>query len=131
MPANSKAAQVTELLKDTSRPVDSGQLLNDLMERWGGTATFARDVMGEFQGAKQNSLVRQKILEMIQKLVVTNTVHQVTRIERPEDLDTEEIDAKLQELISRVVGHVEAHDDPQIKTVSETWEEEDAPPNFS
>lgn len=124
-----KHEQVSGLLKDTRRGVDSGQLLNDLMERWGGTATFARDVFGEFSKAKENGMVRQKILEMIQKLVVTNTVHQVTRIERPEDLDTEDIEMRLQALISRVVNHVEARDGDHIKpkTIEENWQEEPPP----
>lgn len=129
---SAKSAQVTELLKDTEHAVDSGQLLKDLMARWGGTATFARDVIGEFQGAKKNSLVRQKLMEMITKLVVTNTVHQITKVERPEDLETDEIEERLQQMIARVLAHVEHKDVAQKspRTISEVWEEEESPPDF-
>ncbi len=122
--ANTKESQVAGLLKNPATAVDSGQLLKDILERWGGTEKFARDVIGEFQGAKQNSLVRQKLMEMITKLVVTNTVHQITRTERPEDLETDEIEERLQALIRRVVNHVESKDAIPIK-VSEPWAEEE------
>jgi hypothetical protein len=127
--ADTTANKVTDLLKDTYRAVDSGQLLKDLLERWGGTQQFARDVVGEFNASKKNGMVRQKLMEMITKLVVTNTVHQITKSERPEDLDTEEIEARLQALIGRVVNHVEVKEDaPQKRTVIDPRQEEDDSP---
>ena len=86
-------------------------------------------MIGEFNGAKKNSLVRQKLMEMITKLVVTNTVHQITRTESPEDLETDEIEERLQALIARVVGHVECKD-AKTTHVSEPWEQEEPPPDF-
>jgi hypothetical protein len=125
---NATEQKVAAQLKDTYRAVDSGQLLKDLMDRWGGTERFARDLVGEYREAKQGSLVRQKVLEMVQKLVVTNTVHQINQAERPEDLDTADIDARLQSLIARVVGRVEANEHAQPTESSPPWNIEEEPP---
>jgi hypothetical protein len=128
MPAREpKDNAVAELLKGTTPALDSGQLLRDIIARWGGIERFARDLVGEFTAAKKGSFTRQKMLEMIQKLVVTNTVHQVTKIERPEDLETEDIDRKILEYTRRAVNHVEATDEAPKRYIEPLEENEPAP----
>jgi hypothetical protein len=125
--------QVSDALAGKKTGVDSSKLLNDLMERWGGTEKFAKDVAFEFDKAMPGSLQRQKILEMVQKLVVTNSIHAFNPPERPEDLEDDEIQERLDYYIARVAAVVAAKNDDGAKrgtfTPPEEGEEE-PPPDF-
>ena len=84
---------------------DSNELLVQIMERWGGPAEFARSLFVEFEAAKPGSLIRQNILEMIQKLVVNNTNHNHTKTVNPTDLDDEDIQRELDAMLARATEH--------------------------
>jgi hypothetical protein len=132
---NTAAKKVSDLLAGKRRgKVDSSKLLNDLMERWGGTERFAQDVVGEFGAAKEGTFTRQKILEMVQKLIVTNSVHNLSPPERPEDLEDDEIQERLDHYIARVAAGVAAKQDadsaPRSTFVPPEEREEDPPPDF-
>ncbi len=94
---------IRELLGVKSQAADANQLLIGIMERWGGVRAFAEALHTEFCHARPGSLIRQNILEMIQKLVVNNTNHGVTKVDKPSDLEDEDIEFTLIEMTSRAV----------------------------
>ena len=100
--ADNKAKDgIKDLLSARRLGHDANQLLVDIMTRWGGTRAFADALFEEFQAANPGSLIRQNLLEMIQKLVVNNTNHNITRIVNPTDLDDEEIEGELNAMIAK------------------------------
>lgn len=52
---------------------DTGALLSAIMESWGGQEKFASDVYVVFGAAEKGSMVRQRILDMICRLIIINT----------------------------------------------------------
>src|SRR5262245_64640005 len=102
-----RAARVKELLAQRRIAHDANQLLIDVMDRWGGTRQFADALYSEFMAANPGSLIRQNILEMIQKLVVNNTNHQHTRVEDVTVFDDDEIQRRIDSSVARVVGFVD------------------------
>lgn len=107
---------------------DSNELLVQVMEKWGGPAEFARSMWVEFEAAKPGSLIRQNILEMIQKLVVNNTNHNITKIVNPADLDDEDIDRELDSMLARAAEHANAKATPGPKTSQPApWEVDSLP----
>jgi hypothetical protein len=102
---------------------DSNELLVQIMETWGGPAEFARNMWVEFEAAKPGSLIRQNILEMIQKLVVNNTNHNITQVVDPADLDDEDIDRELDSMLARAKEHAVAAATPEPTTSEQpAWE---------
>ncbi len=88
--------------------IDSASLLNDLIDVWGGTRQFASDLYTEFRGAQKGSVVRQRILEMLQRLVIVNTQTELSRSSNPEDLD----EADLDKMISRYLVKLQENQPP-------------------
>lgn len=83
---------------------DSETLLNDVIEVWGGTRRLAQDMFSEFQGSKSGGMTRQRILEMIQRLIITNTTHEIGKTVRPADLSDEELEAMAMKYVKKVGG---------------------------
>jgi hypothetical protein len=79
--------------------VDSGQLAKDLIEVWGGPRKLAEDIHREFMDGTRQS--RQRILEMIQRLIVTNTTHAVVQSESPADMDQGDLEREALELMRK------------------------------
>jgi hypothetical protein len=95
-------------LAERKANADSEALLADMIEVWGGTRQLALDLYAEFQGAAKGGMTRQRILEMIQRLIVTNTTHEIGRTIRPSDLTDDE----LEDLAMGYVRKVTAKDGP-------------------
>lgn len=89
-------------LAERKPSADSEALLTDLIEVWGGTRQLALDLHTEFQGAAAGGMTRQRILEMIQRLVVTNTTHKIGQTFAPSDMT----DGELEALAMKYVGKV-------------------------
>ena len=53
--------------------LDSAQLAKDIIEVFGGPRRLAEYMYEEFTNAKCNQQTRQRYLEMIQRLIITNT----------------------------------------------------------
>jgi Glu-tRNA(Gln) amidotransferase subunit E-like FAD-binding protein len=119
--------KIRELLSARRLGHDANQLLVDIMERWGGTKKFADDLFTEFQAAKAGSLIRQNLLEMIQKLIVNNTNHNITKIVDPSDLDDEEIESEMRELLRRAKDWVDEREEPVPPTHTPAWAVEEPP----
>jgi hypothetical protein len=81
---------------------DSEELLNALIEVWGGTKRLATDLYAEFKEAPSGGMVRQRILEMIQRLIITNTTHEIGRTKAPSDMSDEELAELALAYIKRV-----------------------------
>jgi len=94
--------QVRRLIADPESSVDTDGLLRDLIDIWGGTHRLAQDFMLEFKAAAPGSLTRQRILEMMQRLIITNTAGQAGRRGRPEDLDDLDLDRVIREHVEKV-----------------------------
>lgn len=81
---------------------DSEALLIDLVEIWGGTRALAKDLHTEFKGANPGSMCRQKILDMVHRLIINNTNHQIGVSLVPSDMTAEELEAAAFEYVKRV-----------------------------
>lgn len=117
--------KVKELLQYRRIAHDANQLLLDVMERWGGTSRFADALYREFMDARPGSIIRQNILEMIQKLVVNNTNHQITRVEDPSVFDDDEIERRLDATVVRVQGYVDDRAEGSTAARPPIYEESD------
>ena len=96
-----------DILKAIKAPrfaADSAQLLSDLIDVWGGTRKLALDLRNEFQHASKGGMTRQRILEMIQRLVVVNTTHEIGRSKSPSDMTDDELAAKLTAYAERLMA---------------------------
>jgi hypothetical protein len=83
---------------------DSEALLTDMIDVWGGTRQLALDLHKEFQNASPGSMTRQRILEMIQRLVVTNTTHQIGSTQAPSDMTDEELESTAMNYVRKVTS---------------------------
>jgi hypothetical protein len=96
---------VAKVLADQKANADSAALLNDLIEVWGGTKRLALDIYGEYQKAAPGGMTRQRILEMLQRLVITNTTHEITRVRSPSDMDDQELELVAMTYMRRLTAH--------------------------
>ena len=95
-------AGLMRALAERKPSADSEALLNDLIEVWGGTRKLALDLHAEFQHAARGGMTRQRILEMIQRLVVTNTTHAIGQTSTPSDMSQDELDAMALKYVTKV-----------------------------
>ena len=92
-------------LAERKASADSEALLSDLIEVWGGTRQLAIDLHNEFQKAQAGGMTRQRILEMIQRLILTNTTHEIGKTSKPSDMDDEDLDRVAVHYLKKVTGH--------------------------
>jgi hypothetical protein len=95
------AGDLEKLLTHRRLGHDANQLLVDIMERWGGTKQFADDLYNVYKDPDTSPYGRQNILEMIQKLVVNNTNHNITKVADPAGLDDEDLQGALDAMLKR------------------------------
>lgn len=84
---------------------DSEALLNDLIDVWGGTRQLAIDVHAEFQKAAAGGMTRQRILEMMQRLILTNTTHEIGKTIKPSDLTDTELEELALDYVRKVTNN--------------------------
>lgn len=113
--AKTKSKPAREIPKGLQRALatrkasaDSEALLLDLIEVWGGTRQLALDLHKEFQNAAAGGMTRQRILEMLQRLVINNTNHQIGSLVSPSDMTDEELEATAMSYMQRVSGSNQA-----------------------
>lgn len=87
--------------------IDSGGLLNELIDCWGGKRAFARDIFAEYQFAQPGSLQRQRILEMISRLTVQVTSQEISRPRGAVEMSDEELLLAAEALLERLQDHGE------------------------
>lgn len=78
-------------LSGRKKSTDSGELLSDLIDVWGGTRQLALDLHREYQKASEGGQTRQRILDMIQRLIITNTTNEIGQVEKPADMTDEDL----------------------------------------
>jgi hypothetical protein len=91
--------EIAQALAKGSAAIDSGQLLNALIECWGGPSRFARDIFSEYQQAKVGSLNRQRILEMLTRLTVQVTAQEIAKPKSATEMSTEELVDEFQKMV--------------------------------
>jgi hypothetical protein len=72
--------------------VDSEALLTDLIDVWGGSRQLSIDLRKEFNAAAPGTMVRQRIMEMLHRLIIVNTTHQIGTTHAPSDMTDEELE---------------------------------------
>jgi hypothetical protein len=82
---------VAKVLAGHKPNTDSGALLGSLIDRWGGTDRLAADIHAEFQAAPKGGMTRQRILEMMQRLVINNTNNEIGKQRNPADMSDSEL----------------------------------------
>ena len=101
-------AAVAKVLAGQKVTTDSGALLSSLIERWGGTDRLAADIHGEFQGGTKGGMTRQRILEMMTRLILTNTTHDIGKARVPSDMGDEELESVALKYLGRMSGDATA-----------------------
>jgi hypothetical protein len=114
---------VAKALAERKQTADSEQLLADLIDVWGGTRKLALDIFGEFQAAGKGGMTRQRILEMFQRLILTNTTHEIGRAVKPSDMSDEELESVATEYLTRMTSDGR----PAGPPAEETPRQEDGP----
>jgi hypothetical protein len=89
--------------------LDTGILLQDIIEAWGGPHRLAASMKEEFANAAPGSMVRTRTLEMIQRLVVQCTANEMTNVRKPADLSNEELEEEARRLIERLTKAKDGH----------------------
>ena len=110
-----KAAQPRELPKGLRRAlavrkpsVDSEALSDGLDRSVGRHRAACLDLHHEFQKAAVGGMTRQRILEMIQRLILTNTTHQIGQASAPSDMTDEELEMVAMRYMRKVVDDAPA-----------------------
>lgn len=94
---NAAARQVVESLSDMGDTTDSAVLLRDLVDIWGGPRSFAEEIYREFKAAKPGSNERQRYIDLIARIALTNTTHEIGKRLNPQDLS----DADLERVVKK------------------------------
>lgn len=94
---------VRDTIKGTKSPVDSSNLLAELIEIWGGPRHLARSIYEEFMAAQQGGMTRQRILEMLQRLVINVTTDDTKRPLNPAQYSTEELEMVAMEYMKKMM----------------------------
>lgn len=82
--------RVLEELRRESPGIDRGALLHAILDSWGGYGRFAEDVAREFEHAARGSMVRQRILDLVCRMIHQETAA-VGEAGAPEKLSDEEL----------------------------------------
>ncbi len=88
---------------------DRGELLSSLIDQMGGVAMLAKTINLEFAHAPRGSMVRQRILDMVCRLISQHSATETARA--VEDMDDGELRHAILSLVPQVVkvGAVVAH----------------------
>lgn len=95
---------LTRALANRKASADSEALLSHLIEIWGGTERLAKDIYAEFQKAAPGGMTRQRIIEMLQRLILSNQDRGLGTVVKPSDLSDEELDEIAMHYTERVTN---------------------------
>ena len=98
-------AAVAKVLAGSKPSTDSGALLASLIDRWGGTDRLANDIFSEFDAAPKGGMTRQRIIEMIQRLIINNTNNEIGKSRNPSDMSDEELAQVAMNYLGRMAGN--------------------------
>jgi hypothetical protein len=89
--------------------VDTAALLTEIIDVWGGARNIALDMKLNYESSPKGSVVRQRTMDTIQRLIIQNTASELSRPKNPEDLD----EADLDQVILGYVNRVSSPDNPE------------------
>ena len=121
------ATALHKALRGSKSAVDAGLLLDELMQCWGGPARLARDMYGEFESAPKGSMIRQRLLEAIQRLIVQATDRDMGKVQRPEDMTDSDLETLAMSYVQRLsttpakIGISHARPEPEPEPDEEIW----------
>lgn len=95
------ADQLVEMLGSRRKGIDSTELLQSLTAEWGGADRLARTIKDLHDAAKPGSMARQRVLEMMVRLVVSATEREHYKAKRATDMSDEELARFAATLYSR------------------------------
>lgn len=87
---------------------DREGLLSAIIEAWGGTGALANSIVAEFRAAKPGSMVRQRSVELVCRLVSQHS--DVAKPASPEQLSDEELHRQLAAVLPELKAQVEHRD---------------------
>jgi hypothetical protein len=82
--------------------IDSVGLLAALVKAWGGQDQFAQDVFAEFQAAAPGTMTRQRLLEMVTRIVVQVTAQEHARPKAAREMSQDELLESAQALLEKL-----------------------------
>lgn len=106
-PSQASAKRVVTSLAERSSTTDSEGLLTDLIEIWGGPRALAHEIYNEFQAARAGSNERQRYIDLIARIVLTNTTHDIGRLTSPQDLTDSELEDLVHKYMPKVLESVQ------------------------
>lgn len=104
---NIPAAVRKIVISGSEGSIDTGILLREVVEMWGGPHKLAQSFFEEFQHAAKGSMVRTRTLEMISRLIVNSTAQELTNIKKPAAMEDSELMSELARLTGKVTGGTE------------------------
>ena len=110
----SDPTRFVDLLGARQRGIDTDELMREITAEWGGASKLARDIREEFAAAKPGSVTRQRILEMLTRIVVQATEREHVKVRKASDMTNEELVA----FVSRIMDErkpKEGHDGLEAK----------------
>lgn len=79
-------------LADRQNATDSAAFLSDMIDIWGGPRALAQDVYTEYKAAHEGSMTRQRLLEMLSRLIQNTTSLGMSQVTRPSDMSDEDLE---------------------------------------
>lgn len=110
--------EVAKAIARGAAAIDSAQLLNALIDCWGGPSRFAKDIFAEYQNARSGTLTRQRILEMLTRLTVQVTSQEIAKPKSATDMTDAELVVAAQSLLEKIHGPAPAGPAPPGPTRS-------------
>ena len=108
MRANASEGRLQDALKtalaDRQNAVEAGGLLGDIIEIWGGPRRLAADIHREFQEAAVGGMTRQRILEMVQRLITYASDRQITQTAKPAEMSDADLEALAMNYMRKLSG---------------------------
>lgn len=103
VPQEEQKVPVGESLAERGPTTDSEVLLSDLTTLFGGPLKLAEVIRNEFLASNPGSTLRQRYLELITRIIVTNTTHEISRVVHPEDMSDEQLEALAEKYTRKVL----------------------------
>ena len=108
MTESARAGKLQEALQsalaDRQNAVDAGGLLGDIIEIWGGPRRLASDIHREFQEAAVGGMTRQRILEMVQRLITYASDRQITKAVKPSEMSDADLEVMAMNYMRKISG---------------------------
>lgn len=95
-------ARIRRALAVSGGGVDSEELLREVLDEWGGAKALAQDMKASHDSAPPGSMIRQRYMEMIQRLIINNTKEDIASVIEPSELSDDELFQLARTLVGRM-----------------------------